>query len=104
MALDGVPAAIRQQVTADLERVGYTDQVKEILVDFSSAAESSLDYIVFLTVESALAPRYFALQRLVQKACIKVSNDNGWSIPFPQLTVHTGSEAAMQSIDTLVKS
>jgi hypothetical protein len=31
---------------------------------------------------------YQRLQRLVQKTCVETCNDNGWVIPFTQVTLH----------------
>jgi len=81
-------------VQGALEDAGYNKDVKNLLVELSSANESSLDYIVFVTLSSEVAADYFKVQRLLVHTCINVANANNWSIPFPQLTVH-------QSVDSL---
>jgi len=75
-------------VQGALDDAGYNKDVKSLLVELSSANDSSLDYIVFVTLSSEVASDYFKVQRLLVHTCINVANANNWSIPFPQLTVH----------------
>lgn len=88
ISLTTVPDTLRSAVQGALEDAGYNKDVKNLLVELSSANESSLDYIVFVTLSSEVAADYFKVQRLLVHTCINVANANNWSIPFPQLTVH----------------
>ena len=71
-----------------IDDAGYRSYQKSLLVELSSANDSSLDYIVFLTISSEMAADYFKLQRLLVHTCVNTANANNWGIPFPQLTVH----------------
>jgi len=34
------------------------------------------------------ADSYFAIRRMIQQTCVDICNQEGWVIPFAQLTVH----------------
>jgi len=56
-------------------------------VEFSEAGASSLDYLVIVNVNSVAAKHYYRIERYIQQACVQVCNTEGWSIPFPQMTI-----------------
>lgn len=91
ICLTTVPATLREAIHNALIREGYAEHVVGELVELSSANESSLDYIVFITMGSEVASSYYAIERLLVQTCIEVANEHNWGIPFPQLTVHTAS-------------
>ena len=84
-----VPAALRDSLHQALLKAGYEKHVKGELVELSAANESSLDYTVFVTMSSEVASEYYAIERLLVQSCVEAANKNNWSIPFPQLAVHT---------------
>lgn len=86
-----VPKILRQAVEEALRRSGEWDQVEDILVEFQEAAASSLNYVVYVTMKGAAADSYFLLNRLLQRTCVDTCNEQGWVIPFNQLTLHLGS-------------
>ena len=88
-----VPEALRASVHEALLAAGYEKHVKGEMVELSAANESSLDYTVFVTMSSEVASQYYAIERLLVQACVDAANKNNWSIPFPQLAVHTVSNA-----------
>ena len=83
-----VPEELRKAVHEALIAGGYEEHVKGEMVELSSAGESSLDYLVYITMSSEVASSYYAIQRLLVQTCVDVANKNNWSIPFPQLAVH----------------
>lgn len=83
-----VPEALANAVHQALLTAGYEEHVKGELVELSSASESSLDYLVFITMSGEVASKYYAIKRLLVQTCVDVANKNNWSIPFPQLAVH----------------
>jgi small-conductance mechanosensitive channel len=91
ICLTTVPDTLRTEIHNALVSAGYEKHVKSELVELASANDSSLDYIVFITLSSDVASSYYAIKRLLVQTCIDVSNANNWSIPFPQLTVHNAS-------------
>jgi hypothetical protein len=62
--------------------------VRSIKVEFQSAGTSSLDYVVLADFDGSLGSRYNFIKRRIQSICVDVCNDNGWVIPFTQITVH----------------
>jgi small-conductance mechanosensitive channel len=83
-----VPQKLRESVHDALVAAGYQKSVKSELVELASAGQSSLDYLVFITLSSSVAADYFKIERLLVQTCIEAANANNWLIPFPQLTVH----------------
>lgn len=77
----------------------YFDDVQAVDADFHSAGDSSLNYLVFLELKAEAASHYNRIRRHLQQACVTVCNEQGWSIPFPQLTVHQPNLVARQSND-----
>lgn len=88
ICLTTVPDTLRTEIHNALVSAGYEKYVKGELIELASASESSLDYLVFITMSSEVASDYYALERLLVQTCIDASNANNWSIPFPQLTLH----------------
>jgi len=90
IALDAVPETLRAGVQRSLEAAGVWQQVRDLTVDFKEAGASSLDYLILASMDGEAAGLYFKLGRLMQQACVANCNEQGWTIPFPQLTVHPG--------------
>ncbi len=44
--------------------------------------------VVLATFKGEMVPQYPRLERALNKWCVDCCNENGWEIPFPQLTVH----------------
>ncbi len=94
ICLDAVPGRFREAIIERFRQAGLGDSIRDILVDFKEAGASSLDYQIYVVLDSMAAPAYFRAQRLVQQACVDTCNREGWVIPFTQITVHTGGDTA----------
>jgi hypothetical protein len=94
ICLDTVPARLRGAIVEHFARAGLGQDIRDILVEFSEAATSSLDYRIYLVLDGRAAAAYYKAQRLVQQACVETCNLAGWVIPFTQLTLHTGDSPA----------
>ena len=90
LATTEIPVQMKAKLLAELPRVVEPALLADLQVLFSSASASSLDYTVWVELKGPAAPLRtriaFAIQRILVEAC----NERGWSIPFPQLTVHHG--------------
>ncbi|MBK1832857.1 hypothetical protein [Roseibacillus ishigakijimensis] len=64
------------------------EHLNSLNVEFASAAASSLDYSVLADFKGAAAPRYNKLERGIQSLCVDICNEEGWNIPFTQITLH----------------
>ncbi len=86
-----VPKILRQSVERAMKQSELGEYVQDVLVDFQEAAASSLNYLVYVNMKGAAADSYFAISRMLQRICVDTCNEQGWSIPFNQMTVHAGS-------------
>jgi small-conductance mechanosensitive channel len=59
-----------------------------VAVEFSKAGPSSLDYFIRVDLDGSQANEYAPQRRHLARICVDVCNENGWVIPFQQLTVH----------------
>lgn len=64
------------------------DSLLSLRVEFASAGASSLDYEIIADFDGIHAPRYEALTRAMQRLAVECCNENGWEIPFTQITLH----------------
>lgn len=71
-----------------IEEEAYAYGVKKVLVQFANAGDSSLNFAVIIDFNGEMAPLYNRLRRAIQRWCVDASNQYGWEIPFPQLTIH----------------
>lgn len=94
IALDKVPETFQSFVKTHLENANLETTQIEVRVEFEKAGESSLDYIVIALLGSKASRHFYRIERTIQQACVHACNDQGWSIPFPQLTIHQGSTDA----------
>ncbi len=74
------------------------DALINLAVEFKEAGASSLDYEALIDLRGEVAARYEALKRLAQRALVDACNENGWVIPFTQITLHQ-AEAAVPTSD-----
>ena len=88
IALDEVPNILKRYVKSHLEQADLETTQIEVRVEFESAGESSLDYIIIAQLGSKASRYFYRIERCIQQACVAACNDNGWGIPYPQLTVH----------------
>jgi hypothetical protein len=88
ISLSEIPQTLEQEISKALDNAGYKKHVDKMIVELANANTSSLDFLVFLTMSSKVASDYFKLHRLIQQTCVAVANAKGWTIPFPQLTIH----------------
>lgn len=90
ISLDQVPARLRSGLIEAFKQAELEDDLKNLVVDFSSANTNSLDYLIYATLDGSCAASYFAITRLIQQACVDTCNQEGWIIPFTQITLHQG--------------
>ena len=86
-----VPKILHQAVEKALQASEHAKHVDNILVEFHDAGASSLNYVVYVTMKGEAADSYYVINRLLQKVCVDTCNENGWVIPFSQMTIHAGT-------------
>ncbi len=102
IALDDVAKLFEAEITASLRDTGFQDEMNSIVVDLKTAGASSLDYLIFVSMDSAAAASYFKIDRIIQQACIKICTDQRWGIPFPQITVHNKDAATTATLSQVI--
>lgn len=60
---------------------------------FKEAGASSLDYLVVGKVTGAAQDKRPNILRALSQGCLDACNENGWGIPFPQMTIHRASQS-----------
>ncbi len=68
------------------------EAVRSVKVEFSAANSSSLDYTVLADFSGDLGHRFKFIERMIQRVCVDVCNEQGWVIPFTQITVNRAAE------------
>ena len=86
-AIEEVPRVLREAVRGALAHSDIAGFVRDVLVEPKAAGDSSLDYWVFVTMDSRAAKSFMRIERMIQGACIEACTREGWTIPFPQLSL-----------------
>lgn len=90
IATDEVIGIFTKALTAALIGEFGRDLVRSVQVEFAKAGTSSLDYLIQVDCAGGLASRLRQIERMIQRECTDVCHAQGWTIPFPQITVHRG--------------
>jgi len=90
-----ITTSVVGQLKEYLSNAFYESHYKEYLdvldVEFDEAASSSLNMKIITLFSGDAAKEYFSLKRFIQSSAVEACNNQGWTIPFNQLTVHTDS-------------
>ncbi len=71
-----------------VELLEEREHLNSVNVEFARAGASSLDYAILADFKGEAAERYEKLKRGIQRICVEVCNEQGWGIPFTQITIH----------------
>ena len=82
-----VPKVLRTAVRDALGRSDVAERVKDVVVELDRAGDSSLVYWLFVTMDSRAAKSWLRIRRLIQHACVEACTAEGWTIPFPHLSI-----------------
>ncbi len=95
-----IPDALDKAVRHGLAEAGSTEELKNLKVEFEAAGASSLDIAVLADFHGSAAAKYFILQRMIQRLCVDACNENGWVIPFTQVTLHMATPVELDRVTT----
>jgi len=87
-SLGEVPKVLKSVVQEALTGIGQEKAAREVMVELNEAGASSLDYMIYATFPSENASDYYRFGRTIRQACVQACNENGWSIPYPQMVMH----------------
>jgi small-conductance mechanosensitive channel len=85
-----IPEILQAHIQKQIEAEGYADQLLNLRVEFALANSSSLDLVVIADFAGELGDLYNRLRRAIQRWCVDACTENGWEIPFPQMTLSGG--------------
>ncbi len=94
ISLVELPALLTKTIQETLENSPLAEHIVGVDVELNSANDSSLDYWILVTCNSAAALFYFDLQRLIQQACVSACSKESISIPFPHISLVQKKSAA----------
>lgn len=83
-----IPAKMKAKLQAELPQAAGAENIVEIRVFLACANSSSLDYTIVADLKGAAAPAAAPIAGAIQRILVDACNESGWTIPFPQLTVH----------------
>ena len=86
-AVSVIPQAMQAHLQTVLEeQLGKA--LQHVQVDLREAADSALTYGIIVDCGPDAGQHWFIIPRRVQTALVDLCNQNGWTIPFPQLHIH----------------
>ena len=88
-----IPGLLKAHVEKRVADEGYADRLLNLRVEFERANTSSLDLVVIADFDGTLGDLYNRMRRSMQRWCVEACNEDGWEIPFTQLTLHQASPA-----------
>lgn len=88
LATTEIPAKMQAKLQAELPRIIGPENISEIRVFLSGASNSSLDYAIWADLEGPAAPFYLQVPAAIQQILVDACNEQGWTIPFTQVTIH----------------
>ncbi len=83
-----IPKTLHAYISQRAGEEGYADQLLNLRVEFSEANTSSLDIVIIADFKGHLGDLYNRLRRAIQRWSVDACTENGWEIPFPQMTLH----------------
>lgn len=95
ISTEEIPDKLQIAVLKAIMKVVDREDIQTIKVEVREAAASSIDYEIIADFHGEVASKYEQLRRLIQRACIDACNENGWIIPFAQVTVHQAPSSAL---------
>lgn len=96
-----IPEKLTETLREKLEETGYFNDLVNLKVEMEAAGASSLDLAILADFSGDVAPYHNILTRLINRMIIEACNENGWNIPFPQLTVHTQEPLRLETGQSL---
>lgn len=91
ISITEVPQKLKAHMERELRSLIGAEHLKNVDVELSEAGSSALNYTVLADFSGEVAQRYSFITRAIQRMCVDACNQNGWNIPFNQLTLHQGA-------------
>lgn len=88
IATTEIPEKMRIKLESGLLDLVPADQIMSLRVQFTEASASSLDYEVIADLDGSTADQHENITRAISRLLVDACNENGWIIPFTQVTLH----------------
>ncbi|MGI9240484.1 MAG: hypothetical protein ACR2RV_06765, partial [Verrucomicrobiales bacterium] len=88
IATSEAPAIFKARLEAGLLAMVKPEELVDVDVLFKEVGASSLDYSIVADFAGSAAPKRNKLKYAMQGICVDVCNEQGWVIPFTQITLH----------------
>jgi hypothetical protein len=85
---NSIPQTLHTYISQRANDEGYGDQLLNLRVEFAEANSSSLDIVIIADFKGHLGDLYNRLRRAIQRWSVDACTENGWEIPFPQMTLN----------------
>lgn len=96
--VDEVFSKLKTYITEFLADTPLHDQYDSISVEFRKINEGvSLVYTVIVSMKGSSAGYYFQSGRLLQEACLRCAQKEGWSMPFTNIEMRDSSNRAIEA-------
>lgn len=89
-----IPTRMETVLRREIPAIAGADHLVGLRVEFKAATASSLDYVVLVDLRGVAARDYDRLQRAISRVLVETCNEQGWVIPFTQVTVHQAAASA----------
>jgi hypothetical protein len=83
-----IPVAMKNSLQQALEAFMPAEKIVRLIVEYKSAADSALIFLVQADIHGSLAEKFLETQRLLQRSALECAQAHGWEIPYRQLVVH----------------
>jgi hypothetical protein len=93
-----IPEFLHDYIKQRVEQEGYGESLLNLRVEFAQASNSSLDIAVIADFRGELGDLYNRLRRSIQRWCVDACTQQGWEIPFPQMTLHGAVTAITKQV------
>ncbi|MBL9079317.1 MAG: hypothetical protein JNL08_17580 [Planctomycetes bacterium] len=87
-ATERIPARLQAALATALAAEVEPGALRRVTVELAAAGASSLDLWLAAEFTGSAAPQFARLERRLQAVFVAACTENGWRIPFPQLTLH----------------
>lgn len=84
-----IPETMWAKLTRELVALlGDKELLLSLKVELAAAGASSLDYAIIADFDGKVAPKYQVVERAITRILVDCCNENGYEIPFTQITLH----------------
>ena len=79
---------MQKYVDSELRKMFDSEKLLGTFVTLFRAGSSSLDYEIEVDVAPGMGHHHETIEHALARLAVECCTENGWTIPFPQLTVH----------------